>query len=28
VGGVLSNYGGNYIHKYTRDVCFGLCVAN
>jgi hypothetical protein len=22
VGGVLSNYGGNYIHKYTRDVCF------
>ena len=25
VGGVLSNYGGNYIHKYTRDVCFGTC---
>ena len=22
VGGVLSNYGGNYIHKYTRNVCF------
>jgi hypothetical protein len=21
VGGVLSNYGGTYIHKYTRDVC-------
>jgi hypothetical protein len=26
VGGVLSNYGGNYIHKYTRDVCLGSCI--
>jgi hypothetical protein len=27
VGGVLSNYGGNYIHKYTRSVGFGLAPA-